>query len=121
MRSRSGHSLGFALSLILLAVAPAAGQQVSGPEQRGLLLEQEEKYHEAAVAYRDALAKAPASVMALLGLERVYAQLGWPDSLLPVLDRSIAAAPKEPALRAAQIRTLRSLGLNDRLQQAFER
>ena len=121
MRSRSAHNLGLALSLTLFAVAPAVGQQVSGPEQRGLLLEQEEKYREAAAAYREALVKTPASVMALLGLERVYAQLGWPDSLLPILDRSIASAPKEPALRAAQIRTLRSLGLNDRLQQAFER
>jgi tetratricopeptide (TPR) repeat protein len=121
MRSRSVHRLGFALSLIVFTVAPALGQQVAGVEQRGLLLEQEEKYHEAAAAYREALVKTPSSVMALLGLERVYAQLGWTDSLLPILDRSIAAAPKEPALRAAQIRTLRSLGLNDRLEQAFER
>ena len=121
MRSLSAHNLGFALSLTLFAVAPAVGQQVSGAEQRGLLLEQEEKYHQAAAAYREALVKTPASVMALLGLERVYAQLGWPDSLLPILDRSIVAAPKEPALRAAQIRTLRSLGLTDRLQHAFER
>jgi tetratricopeptide (TPR) repeat protein len=121
MRSRSAHSLGFAVSLTVFAVAPALGQQVTGVEQRGLLLEQDEKYREAAAAYREALVKTPSSVMALLGLERVYAQLGWTDSLLPVLDRSIAAAPKEPALRAAQIRTLRSLGLNDRLEQAFER
>ena len=121
MRSRSARSVALACSLLLLAVARADAQQVSGPEQRGLLLEQGEKYREAAAAYREALTQTPGSVMALLGLERVYAQLGWPDSLLPVLERSIAASPREPALRAAQIRTLRSLGLTDRLQQAFER
>lgn len=121
MRSRSARNLGLALSLLLLAVARSSAQQIGGAEQRGLLLEQDEKYREAVAAYREALAQAPGSVMALLGLERVYAQLGWPDSLLPVLDRAIAAAPREPALRAAQIRTLRSLGLTDRVHQAFER
>jgi tetratricopeptide (TPR) repeat protein len=121
MRSRSAHSVGLALSLLLLVIARADAQQTGGAEQRGLLLEQDEKYREAAAAYREALAGTPGSVMALLGLERVYAQMGWPDSLLPVLERSITAAPREPALRAAQIRTLRSLGLTERVQQAFER
>ena len=121
MPSRSVRSLTLACSLLLLAVARAGAQQISSAEQRGLLLEQDEKYHEAAAAYRAALSQTPGSVMAFLGLERVYAQLGWPDSLLPVLERAIAAAPREPALRAAQIRTLRSLGLTDRLHQAFER
>ena len=106
MRSRSVRSLTLACSLSLLAVAHAGAQQVSSAEQRGLLLEQDEKYREAAAAYREALSQTPGSVMAFLGLERVYAQLGWPDSLLPVLERAITAAPREPALRAAQIRTL---------------
>ncbi|MGQ0715373.1 MAG: tetratricopeptide repeat protein [Gemmatimonadaceae bacterium] len=117
MRRRSVLSL----ALAFLAVARAGAQEIGTAEQRGLLLEQDEKYREAATAYREALAQAPASVMALLGLERVYAQLGWPDSLLPVLERSIAAAPREPALRAAQIRTLRAMGLSDRVHQAFDR
>ena len=121
MQSRSARSRTLALSLLVLTVARAGAQQMGGAEQRALLLEQDEKYREAAAAYREALAQTPASVMALLGLERVYAQLGMPDSLLPILDRSIAAAPREPALRAAQIRTLRSLGLTDRVQEAFER
>ena len=120
MQSRRVRSRGFAIALLLLAAAVAQAQQ-SGAEQRGLILEQDEKYREAAAAYREALNQAPASVMAMLGLERVYAQLGWPDSLLPVLDKSIAAAPREPAFRAVQIRTLRSLGLIDRVHQAFER
>jgi tetratricopeptide (TPR) repeat protein len=119
MRSPSARSLALALSLV--AVARVGAQQISTAEQRGLLLEQDEKYREAATAYREALAQTPSSVMAILGLERVYMQLGWPDSLLPVLERSVAAAPREPALRAAQIRTLRSLGAVDRVQDAFER
>ncbi|HZO20407.1 MAG TPA: hypothetical protein VFB46_15555 [Gemmatimonadaceae bacterium] len=120
MRSRRARSRGLAIPLLLLGAAVAQAQQ-SGAEQRGLLLEQDDKYREAAAAYREALTQAPGSVMAMLGLERVYAQLGWPDSLLPVLDKSIAAAPREPAFRAVQIRTLRSLGLTDRVHQAFER
>lgn len=118
MRSRSARNLALALSL--LAVARVGAQQISTAEQRGLLLEQDEKYREAAAAYREALTQTPSSVMAILGLERVYMQLGWPDSLLPVLERSIAGAPREPALRAAQIRTLRSLGAPERVQAAFE-
>ena len=118
MRSRSARRLALAFSVV--AVARVDAQQISTAEQRGLLLEQDEKYREAATAYRAALTQTPSSVMAILGLERVYMQLGWPDSLLPVLERSIAAAPREPALRAAQIRTLRSLGATDRVQQAFE-
>ena len=118
MRSPNARSVALALSLV--AVAQAGAQQISTAEQRGLLLEQDEKYREAATAYREALTQTPSSVMAILGLERVYMQLGWPDSLLPVLERSIAAAPREPALRAAQIRTLRSMGATDRVQQAFE-
>ena len=106
MRSPSARSWTLALWLLVLAVARTDAQQMGGAEQRALLLEQDEKYREAAAAYREALAQTPASVMALLGLERVYAQLGMPDSLLPILERSIAAAPREPALRAAQIRTL---------------
>lgn len=119
MRRRSVRSFG--LVLAFLAGARTGAQQMGTAEQRGLLLEQDEKYREAATAYREALAQTPSSVMALLGLERVYAQLGWPDSLLPILDRSIAAAPREPALRAAQIRTLRSMGLTERVHQAFDK
>lgn len=119
MRSRSVRNL--AVLLLLGCALPLAAQRITSAEQRGLQLEQEEKYREAAAAYREALTATPSSVMALLGLERVYAQMGLTDSLLPILDRAIAAAPKEPALRAAQIRALRSLGQPERVHEAFER
>lgn len=118
MRSRSVRSL--AVLLLLGCALPLAAQRITSAEQRGLQLEQDEKYRDAAAAYREALTASPSSVMALLGLERVYAQMGLTDSLVPILERAIAAAPKEPALRAAQIRTLRSLGQLERVHAAFE-
>ena len=87
---------------------------------RGESLEDRNQYPEAATAYRQAVSQAPASVAAVLGLERVYAQLGRLDSLLPVLDTAIARAPRETAFRIAQLRTLRTLGYGDRMRAAFE-
>lgn len=88
---------------------------------RGLSLESEERYRDAADAYRESLRANPASVPAVLGLERVYASLGITDSILPVLERAISVAPRVSALRAAQLRSLRSVGQPERAQEAFER
>ncbi|HEX6533963.1 MAG TPA: tetratricopeptide repeat protein [Gemmatimonadaceae bacterium] len=108
-----------ALALVALASGGARAQQGSALV-RGQELEEKEQYAGAAAAYRDALAEAPASVPAVLGLERVYAQLGRSDSLLPVLDHAIALAPRVAALRAAKLRTLRSLGDRAKLRAAFD-
>jgi tetratricopeptide (TPR) repeat protein len=82
--------------------------------------EDHDQYEEAAKAYREAIAQSPASIPAILGLERVYALLGRSDSLLPILDTAIARQPRATPLRAAQLRTLRSLGDRDRLRAAFD-
>src|SRR6185437_12929338 len=74
----------------------------------------------AAVAYRQALVQTPNSLAAMLGLERVYAQLGRSDSLLPILDSAIARQPRVNALRAAQLRTYRSLGDRAGMERAFD-
>jgi len=70
--------------------------------------------------FRAAL-RSPASTSALLGLERVYAELGWSDSLLAPLDTLIAAKPREATYRTVQLRTLQSLGREIELRRAFER
>ena len=88
---------------------------------RGQTLEDDNQYDAAAQAYREALARSPASVPAMLGLERVYAELGRSESILPLLDSAIARAPRETAFRTAQLRTLRSLGERDSVRAAFER
>lgn len=106
-------------ALVALASGGVRAQQ-GNPLLQGQEMEEKEQYEAAATAYRDALAQTPASVPAVLGLERVYAQLGRSDSLLPVLDHAIALAPRVAALRAAKLRTLRSLGDRAKLRAAFD-
>jgi tetratricopeptide (TPR) repeat protein len=120
MRSVRNALLALALAVGALSPAAAAGQG-NDAYFRAQELEEKEQYPEAAAAYRAALAQSPKSLPALLGLERVYAQLGRSDSLLPILEKAIAAQPRVAALRAAELRTLRSLGDRDRMRAAFER
>lgn len=88
---------------------------------RGQMLEDDNQLDAAAQAYRAALAQSPASVPAMLGLERAYAGLGRSGEILPLLDSAIAIAPHESAFRTAQLRTYRSLGEADSARAAFER
>ena len=88
---------------------------------RGQTLEDDNQFDAAAQAYRAALARSPASVPAMLGLERVLAELGRSGEILPLLDSAIAIAPRESAFRTAQLRTFRSLGQADSARAAFER
>jgi len=87
---------------------------------KALDLEAAGKYREAAPLFRAAL-RTSAVVNALLGLERVYAELGWSDSLVAPLDTLITANPREETYRTVQLRTLQSLGKDADLRRAFER
>lgn len=87
---------------------------------KALDLEAAGKYRDAAPLFRAAL-RTSAVVNALLGLERVYAELGWSDSLVAPLDTLIAANPREETYRTVQLRTLQSLGKDADLRRAFER
>ncbi len=118
---RSGRNVAVCLAALASLVSQADGQELSAAYQRGLELEQKDRYREAAAAYRDALREAPASIPALLGLERAYAQMGWSDSLLPIVRVAIAARPREQSLRTVELRTLRATGDSDGLREAFER
>jgi tetratricopeptide (TPR) repeat protein len=86
---------------------------------KALDLESAGKYREAIPLFRTAL-HTSAVVNALLGLERVYAELGWSDSLVTSLDTLIAANPTEETFRTVQLRTLQTTNHQAELKQAFE-
>lgn len=109
------------MATLLVPRGMSAQTPDSGAYVRAQTLEDANRYDAAAQAYREALARSPASVPAMLGLERVYAELGRSDSILPLLDSAIAISPKEVAFRTAQLRTFRSLGEGDSARAAFER
>ncbi len=106
---------GAALTARAVAQAPADTMAF----YKALDLEAAGKYRDAAPLFRSAL-KTPAGVNALLGLERVYAELGMSDSLVAPLDTLIAANPHEEVYRTVQLRTLESLGRADDVRRAFD-
>jgi tetratricopeptide (TPR) repeat protein len=108
------------LSFAALGPRAALAQEESAVVMRALDLENAGKNREAAQLFRSALRTQP-NAGALLGLERVYAELGMSDSLLPALDTLIAARPREPLYRSVQLRTLQILRRDDQLRMAFER
>lgn len=109
------------LLALAAALAPGAHAQSGDAYNRGESLEQKSQFAEAAAAYTEALARDPAELPALLGLERMDAQLGRLEQFLPVVERGIAAKPQLAPLREAQLRTLRTLGQRAQLRDAFER
>src|SRR6185503_12341920 len=98
----------------MIAHAQSVAQSVrTAPDTMGfykaLDLESSGNYQQAAPLFREAIGTT-LRVQALLGLERAYAELGHPDSLLAPLDTLIAAYPHEPTFRTVQLRTLQTLG-----------
>jgi len=110
-----------ALASALAAAAGAArAQDTAQAYVRAQHLEELEQWRAAADAYREALASDPASLGPLLGLERVYDQLGVRDSMLPVLDRALAADPRNAAIRGIQLRTISAVGTRAQERAAFD-
>ena len=108
--------------VVWLAGAVDAGAQVT-PQQsaaltRALQQETNGQLRESAASYREALTQAE-MVPALLGLERVYAQLRWTDSLVPIVDSVVARNPTEPVSRTMQLRVLRSLKRDAQARAAY--
>lgn len=104
----------------LCVTAIARAQEQERPDvMRALELENDGKYKEAAVLFRAAIRVAP-SPNAVLGLERVYAELGMADSLLAPLDTIIVQHPRESIYRTVQLRTLQALRRDARARDAFE-
>lgn len=105
---RSNRNGAILIALLLaLALLPGRGatQESSAALQRALDLETAGKYRESVTAFREALTDAPLTSV-ILGLERVYYQLGQSDSLLPLLKTLLAGRPRDPTLRTVQLRTL---------------
>jgi hypothetical protein len=123
---RLGRALGIALAALALGGAEAGAQSAPAntPLVRALDFEAAGKTREAAVAFREALAAAAndddARTTAILGLERAFAGIGQVDSLLPVLEPALRLRPRDPTLRAIQLRTLRTLGRDDAVRAAFD-
>ena len=112
-----------ALVAALLAVGvarTARSQDANVALMRALDLEQSGKLDSAVVAYRSAATGATLQA-AVLGLERLWMQMGRTDSLMALLDRVLRERPADPSVRAAQLRTLLSLGKREEAAQAFER
>jgi tetratricopeptide (TPR) repeat protein len=115
---------------VLLVLAAFASLGAQTPNQkpavdstafyRAMDLEGAGKYREAAVLFRQALSS-PTGVSALLGLERVLAELRETDSLLAPLDTLIRRSPKEPVYRSVLLRSLQSLGRQTEQRAAFEK
>lgn len=108
------------LLVVLGGFAPASGAAQASPLIRGFALEQEQRFSEAAVAFREALAAVDIAP-AILGLERAYAALGRTDSLIPLIDSLVTARPTENVLRTVQLRALQMLGRHEQLRAAFDR
>src|SRR5690606_33334616 len=60
------------------------------------------------------------TIQAVLGLERVYADLGWTDSMAPLLAGLIRTRPSDATIRSVQLRSLRMSGRPDEARSAFE-
>jgi tetratricopeptide (TPR) repeat protein len=116
---RGVAALVVALGVLLLLSRPARAQEETPEVMRGLDLESASRFREAAVLFRHSLETTP-TPGALLGLERVYAELRISDSLLPPLDSLIARYPREGLYRSVKLRTLQLLGRQAALRDAFE-
>jgi tetratricopeptide (TPR) repeat protein len=111
----------FAFSIGVVALAPNGARAQAQPAlpMQGMEHEQAGRWREALTAYRASL---DASLVAsILGIERVYDQLGKRDSIVPLIDTLIARRPREPTLRTIQLRTLVFLKRDEAAAAAFER
>jgi tetratricopeptide (TPR) repeat protein len=88
--------------------------------ERAFDLEGKSQFRAAAREYRGALAQEGTFSIALLGLERCLHEIASLDSLIPVLDSVLRVRPADPVARPVQLRSLLSLGQNQRLREAFE-
>jgi tetratricopeptide (TPR) repeat protein len=118
MKCGSLAALGMTI-LVSAANAQATRLPDSVSFARALQLEVEGKYKDAAPFYRMALAGSE-SENALLGLERVYAELNWTDSLLAPLDTLIRREPTNYIFRSVLLRSLQMLNRDADLRRAFD-
>ena len=120
MRGKSRSLVAALLGMTIALCAPLSALRAQSSDTtafyKALELESAGKYKEAAPLFRTAL-NTSSAVSALLGLERVYAEVGWSDSLLPPLDTLIRRNPHESVYRSVQLRTLQALGREEVLNR----
>lgn len=84
-------------------------------------------FKRAAAGYREVLQKALSVnttegdriALAMLGFERVMAEQGQLDSIMPVVERVLQFRPTDPTARMVQLRTLSGLARDDEARAAF--
>jgi tetratricopeptide (TPR) repeat protein len=118
-RRHSVASVVAPLLALCVAVAAPAQDSANAALSQAYDLEQRGQWSAAVESYRRAL-HAGQPEAAALGLERVYAELGHIDAMVPILDSAIALWPRDPILRGAQLRVLRSLQRPADERAAFE-
>lgn len=101
-------------ALVAPTDAPAQGAALS----RAMLHETSGRLREAVEPYREALA-AGEVVAALLGLERVFTQLGWGDSLVAAAASAVHRHPAEPTARTVLLRALHTQRRDGEARGAF--
>ncbi|MCE2900790.1 MAG: hypothetical protein ACK50C_06655 [Gemmatimonadaceae bacterium] len=110
------------------AAASARAQGAGGDAlQRAMEAEDASDRARAAAAYKDVLQQALVVgstdgnriAIALLGLERVWAEAGALDSMVPVARRVLQLRPTDPTAHTVHLRTLVTLGRDDEARAAF--
>ncbi len=109
------------------ATATASAADTTDPLSRALDAEDENDARRAAAAYHEVVLRALSVAnadgdriaIALLGLERTWAETGVRDSILPLVQRVLAVRPSDPVARSIQLRTLVGLGRDDEARSAF--
>ena len=92
-----------ALTLSFLLPSGLAGQQ-QAQLARGFDLERKGDYAGAAAVYREVLVASPASLTALLGLERVLVPLNRLPDIIPEVRAALAANPVSPPIYGLAVR-----------------
>jgi hypothetical protein len=117
---------GTAGAQVRTAVSPALPDTVD-PLARAMGAEDRGDMKGATVAYQQVLQRALANAvsdgdridMALLGLERAWAELGVRDSILPILQRVVLLRRTDPVARGIQLRALIATNQDDAARLAF--
>ena len=109
------------------AQAKAAAADTADPLARAMMAEDRHDLKVAATNYRIVLARALSggandgdqADMALLGLERVWAEAGLRDSIIPVVQRILMVRRTDPVARGIQLRALVSSAQDEAARIAF--
>jgi len=98
------------VAALALALAGARVASAQDPLGRALDLERQGRYEEAGAAFRYIVARDPLNVQGLLGVERVYSQLGRRDTIMAVVGRALMVDPANAIARTIQVRAARTAG-----------